>query len=58
MYDSFPREDCMGELQSGWLAIELATIEADIEAWSDGLRDSFNSSFPQKEVASPELSEE
>lgn len=33
----------MDSLKSGWLSLELESVEADVAEWSEGIRDSFNS---------------
>lgn len=33
----------LGHLPDNWLAIELASIDADVAKWSDGLKESYNS---------------
>jgi hypothetical protein len=43
----------MGLLQTGWLAIELDSVEDEIEAWSVGLRDSFHSTLSRSKLESP-----
>lgn len=35
----------MGLLQPNWLAVELDSIDVELEAWSEGIRESFDSLF-------------
>ena len=34
------------KLPDDWLVVELASVEAEVAAWPDGLKESFNSLFP------------
>ncbi|MGX1308682.1 hypothetical protein AB7M35_003440 [Amorphus suaedae] len=39
----------MNSLHRNWLAVELESIDEEIEDWGDGLKESFRSLFPQQE---------
>jgi hypothetical protein len=40
----------MGSLQEDWLAKEFQTIDAEIDGWSDGLKESFQSLFAEADA--------
>jgi len=33
----------MDQLEEGWLVVELEMIDRDVEGWSEGLKESFDS---------------
>lgn len=44
----------MDSLDANWLSVELDTVDREVEGWSDGLKESFDSLFTSVLAAAAE----
>ena len=52
------KENDMGDLDPNWLSVDLALVDSEIEAWSAGLKESYDSLHADQEDGSKRVIEE